>query len=138
DILEYQRDFYQEAAREAANSSVRAYVFGSEEDRGSSFELAKLISQHDIEVYELGSGLEQDGQTFTGGASYIVPADQKQHRLLTAMFEQRTEFPDSLFYDVSTWTLPHAFNVPYAELGSYSQNQLGQQMDIGNKPLGEI
>ena len=29
------------------------------------------------------------------------------------MFETRTEFLDSLFYDVSSWTLPLAFNLDY-------------------------
>jgi hypothetical protein len=36
------------------------------------------------------------------------------------MFEKRTTFKDSLFYDVSAWTFPLAFNVDYAELSSLS------------------
>lgn len=138
EILEYQRDFYREAAQEAEDSPIKAYVFGSEEDHGSSYELAKLIRQHDVEIYKLNGDLEYNGQTFSSDGSYIVPSNQKQYRLLRAMFERRTEFPDSLFYDVSAWTLPHAFNVPFAELDSYSEDRLGQQFNINNKPLGEV
>ena len=31
------------------------------------------------------------------------------------MFEKRTKFQDSLFYDISAWTFPLAFNLDYAE-----------------------
>lgn len=31
------------------------------------------------------------------------------------MFERRTEFRDSLFYDISAWTFPLAFNLDFAE-----------------------
>jgi len=36
--------------------------------------------------------------------------------LIKSMFEKRTQFKDSLFYDISTWTLPLAFGVDYEEL----------------------
>jgi hypothetical protein len=35
--------------------------------------------------------------------------------LVKAMFDVRTQFKDSLFYDVSAWTFNHAFGVDYAE-----------------------
>lgn len=50
----------------------------------------------------------------------MVPMEQKNHRLLKAMFERRTTFVDSLFYDISAWTLPLAFNMDYSELRSMS------------------
>jgi hypothetical protein len=34
------------------------------------------------------------------------------------MFETRTTFADSLFYDISAWTFPLAFDLDYAEVGS--------------------
>ena len=42
------------------------------------------------------------------------------------MFEKRTAFQDSLFYDISAWTFPFAFNVDYAE--NVSTNNLGNQV----------
>ncbi len=44
--------------------------------------------------------------------------EQKNPRLIKAMFEKRTTFADSLFYDISAWTFPLAFNVDYAEVTS--------------------
>lgn len=43
---------------------------------------------------------------------------QKNSRLVKAMFEKRTTFNDSIFYDISAWTFPLAFNMDYEELRS--------------------
>lgn len=46
----------------------------------------------------------------------IVPLDQPQHVLIRALFETITEFQDTKFYDVSTWTLPLSFGMQYTAL----------------------
>jgi hypothetical protein len=46
----------------------------------------------------------------------VALTDQPQYRLLTEMFIQRTAFEDNVFYDVSAWTLPLAYNLPFAAL----------------------
>ncbi|MFT5673796.1 MAG: hypothetical protein ACI9JT_002451, partial [Polaribacter sp.] len=57
----------------------------------------------------------ENGKAFKKGYSYVVPMNQKNQRLVKAMFDVRTTFKDSLFYDVSAWTFNHAFGVDYAE-----------------------
>ncbi|MGB7395718.1 MAG: zinc carboxypeptidase, partial [Pricia sp.] len=47
--------------------------------------------------------------------AYVIPKDQKNYRLVKAMFEKRTTFKDSIFYDVSAWTLPLAFDLDFTE-----------------------
>ena len=56
---------------------------------------------------------QHNNKTYKKGYAYVVPKNQKKHRLINAMFETRTKFLDSLFYDVSSWTLPLAFNLDY-------------------------
>ncbi|HBR54965.1 MAG TPA: zinc carboxypeptidase, partial [Flavobacteriaceae bacterium] len=63
----------------------------------------------------------KDGTNYKKGASYLIPKNQRQHRLVKAMFEKRTSFQDSLFYDVSAWTLPLAFNLDYNENATMAQ-----------------
>ena len=46
--------------------------------------------------------------------------NQKNQRLVKAMFDVRKSFKDSLFYDVSAWTFNHSFGVDYAENVSLS------------------
>ena len=42
-----------------------------------------------------------------------MPINQKKSKLIKAMFDTQTKFEDSLFYDVSAWTFPLAFNLNY-------------------------
>jgi hypothetical protein len=56
------------------------------------------------------------------------------------MFEKRITFEDSLFYDISGWTYPLAFNLEYAELNGrdYGKNQLGDKIDKAEFPKGLV
>ncbi|OBX27108.1 zinc carboxypeptidase [Gelidibacter algens] len=74
-----------------------------------------------------------DGKKFKKGYSYVIPKNQKNTRLINAMFEKRTTFEDSLFYDVSAWTFPLAFNLDYVE-GAASSNMGAEVTDLKMKP----
>lgn len=141
EILNYQRDFFANAAAEAADAEVEAYVYGAENDRARTHHFTELLKRHQIKVYKLADQLEVEGQTFETGSSYIIPSDQKQQRMIKALFQRRTTFSDSLFYDVSAWTMPYAFNLPFAELeGGFDAGLLGDEIqDIPTSlPEGEI
>lgn len=62
---------------------------------------------------------------------------QPQYRLIQALFEQRTTFTDSLFYDVSAWTFPLAYNLPFATL-SARQFTRGEAVDTLLFPKGQL
>lgn len=140
DLLEHMKEFYKESAKEAGASIIKAYVFGESSDKARTNALAKLLIQHKIKVYTLNSDFEYEGNTFESGKAYIVPTNQQQYKLITAVFERRTTFTDSLFYDVSAWTLPYAFNLPFVELRgrAYRENLLGKEFDGKDKPRGQI
>ena len=119
DLLNYQREFFAQARRQASSGGV--IVFGDENDRAKAFHLAELLKRHKIEVHEIASDFSQNGKNYKRGFSYAVPKNQRQHRLINAMFEKRTSFQDSLFYDISAWSLPLAFNLDYVENASTSR-----------------
>ena len=52
------------------------------------------------------------------------------------MFEKRLQFKDSLFYDISSWTLPLAFGVEYDELKTIPA--LGEKMNAGKLSSGKL
>jgi hypothetical protein len=112
EMLNYQRDFFSNARVEASKASG-AIVFGDEKDAAKTFHLAEILKRHKITFHELKQDYTSKGKTFKKGYSFVVPKNQKQHRLINAMFEKRTTFQDSLFYDISAWTFPLAFNLDY-------------------------
>ena len=120
ELLGYQRDFYNNARKEAARNKD-AIVFGDEKDAAKTYHLAEILNRHKIVLHELKSDFTANGKTFKKGYSYVVPKNQKQTRLIQAMFEKRTEFKDSLFYDISAWTFPLAFNLDYVENASINR-----------------
>ncbi len=118
-LLKYQQDFFRDARKESSKSNT--IVFGDEKDASRVYHLAEILQRHKIKIYELREDFSINGKTFKKGYSYVIPKKQKQHRLIKAMFEKRTTFKDSLFYDVSAWSLPLAFNMDYFEDTSKSR-----------------
>ena len=113
EILDYQKSFYKEAAKESSKFKNEAIIFGNSKDRYRTKKLAEILERHEVEIFELDSDVKHKNKTYRKGYAYVVPKNQKKYRLINAMFETRTEFLDSLFYDVSSWTLPLAFNLDY-------------------------
>ncbi|WP_422348627.1 M14 family metallopeptidase [Flagellimonas sp.] len=119
-LLDYQQKFYADMKTEVGRNRTKAIVFGDSKDASKTYHLAEILNRHQIKFHELANDVTISGKQYKKGASYVVPMDQKNPRLIQAMFEKRTTFKDSLFYDVSAWTFPLAFNVDYANLSSLS------------------
>ena len=119
-LLDYQQKFYGDMRNETAKSKAKAIVFGDSKDAYKTWHLAEILNRHKIKFHELASDTKIEGKMYKKGYSYVVPMNQKNPRLINSMFEKRTTFQDSLFYDISAWTFPLAFNVDYANLASLS------------------
>lgn len=115
DLLKYQSDFFVNARKEGSKEGKKALVFGDEKDASKTYHLAEILKRHDIKFHELEKDFEADGKNYKKGYSYIIPKNQNNTRLINAMFEKRTTFTDSLFYDISAWSFPLAFNLDYTE-----------------------
>lgn len=140
EFLTYQRTYYSGAIEEARKSTRKAYVFGSEDDRNMTFRMAQLLNIHGIRSYRLKKDITTGSKTFKASQSYIVPLDQSQYRLIESIFEVRTTFRDSIFYDVSAWNMPMAYNLPFEALDSkvYSATLQGDIFSDSQKPQGSV
>ncbi len=132
DLLTYQRNFYQEKS----TATTKAYVFGNTSDKVRVWEMVNILRQHEIDVYQLAKDETFEGKTYNKGQAYIVPLSQAQHRLIQGIFEKRTSFEDSLFYDISAWSMPHCFNMPYSEVKV--PVTLGEKLTQNPFPQGKV
>ncbi|MCM2302013.1 MAG: M14 family metallopeptidase [Flavobacteriaceae bacterium] len=139
DLLNYQRNFYVEAAKKAEQDKTKALVFYDEKDATKVTILAQILNQHKIKIHQLKEDTKLNGKLFKQANSYVIPLQQKNYLLISSMFEKRTKFADSLFYDISTWTLPLAFNVTYDSISD--KKMIGDEItNISfktKKPLGK-
>ena len=126
ELLAFHRDFYATSDEIARESDNKAFVISMQRDRTRAQLLAQMLQRHRVRIYDLGRSYESEGLQYEPGQAFIVPVDQPQARLIKAAFEKVTAFPDSLFYDVSTWTMPLAFDVDYAEVQSNPSNLIGE------------
>jgi hypothetical protein len=132
ELLDYQRSFYKNAT---ATPTGKAYIYGDAKDPAKTNLFTQMLLRHQIAVYKLNNSPLK-------GSNMAVPLDQPQHTLIKAIFNKQLEFTDSLFYDITSWTMPLAFGLSYQEVdnlptGSYNQRvtdtRLPQGMVVGGQ-----
>jgi len=126
ELLEYQKDFFNQWPAKASQDSEKGVIFSSN-DQGRIKELLRILNNHQIEVQQLEGPRKIAGKEWPAKISYVVNFKQQQYGLIKAMFETRTEFTDNTFYDVSAWTFPLAFNFDYHHLNKDELQRLPLQ-----------
>jgi hypothetical protein len=138
----YLKTFYGSVITEALQDSIEAYVF--EEDGANSQEMLRILQLHRVEVYRLQKDLPAAQTTtrfvpadsvFRSGLAFVVPSGQAQYRFIRTLFERPLAFTDSIFYDISAWTLPDAMGLAWAAVSrrQFTADVLGQRVDALNE-----
>lgn len=118
ELLDHQKAFYLSASVSAANDPVKGYLFGDPYDKAKTSHFIELLQQHQIKVYRLKSDVNARPVRFEKEHAFVVPLNQPQYRMVKTLFEKVIRYQDSTFYDVSAWTMPLYFNMPYQEVRS--------------------
>ena len=102
--------------------------------------MAEILEKQEIDFYRPSRRIKLNDEEYLPENSYIIPLKQRNYKLAKGIFERRTTFQDSLFYDISGWTYPMAFNIEYAEMSSrdYGRNQLGEKVENLEFPQGQV
>lgn len=138
ELLRFQKEFYSSALKLGEESETKAYVFGNEKDKIKTQRFVDILNQHQIEVYQNEKDITVDHAVFKSADSFIVPVKQRQYRLITSIFEEVTSFRDTSFYDVSTWTMTHAFDLHCARLNSSKEFQISGKPVSAKKIEGKV
>ena len=116
EFLSFQRDFYNQST-----NATGGYIFGDKNDRAKTALFIEMMLRHGIEVKEYVGATDAE---FEKGATYTVALNQPQQVLIKAIFDKQLTFTDSLFYDISSWTMPLAFGIPYKQTSSFNAGSL--------------
>ncbi|RMG71465.1 MAG: zinc carboxypeptidase, partial [Bacteroidetes bacterium] len=112
-LLAHQQAFFKESLAWGQARDTAAWHLSPQQDRVRVRAFLELMDRHQIRVLSTEAG------------GWVIPLGQAQARLIQAMFERRTHFQDSVFYDVSAWTLPLAFGLPWEPLSPAALKELG-------------
>ena len=139
EMLDYQRTFYKNNITDGKNSAIGGWIY-SDVDAYKLKRYNEIMLAHQLEVYPITQDLRFDGKLYKANESYYIPMEQIQSKMAKTIFEKVRTFPDSLFYDVSAWTMPLAFDLQYSELkkGEKSKLQLGSRMSTAQKINGKL
>ena len=118
-LLNYMKGFYDDQIDPA--NKYESIIFGKQKDKSTVHHLADVLNSHKIKFNTLSQDVEVNGTKYSKENSYIVPLNQPKRTLIRAMFDTQTSFNDSLFYDVSAWTFPLAFNVNYDKTDRFNK-----------------
>lgn len=140
EFLTYQKNYYLSAINDAKKSIKKAYVFGSESDQNTTFKMAQFLNVHGINSFVLKKDISTGKKNFKASKAYVVPLGQPQYRMIESIFETRTTFADSIFYDVSAWNMALAYNLPYETLNAiqFTADLAGDLYSVSQKPSGKI
>lgn len=128
-LIDFKESFYKESLELAGQSKHRTLVFEAGRDRARLMKFAAVLLRHDIHVFE---------KVVDGQSQLIVPVRQPEYRFLLSLTEVRTNFRENIFYDVSTWNLPMAYNVKMESLSkAISTNGLNRLSLEGLQPKTE-
>ena len=138
-LLNYQRDFYVKSAAAAKDEAVKGYVFQAPSDRARTYRLLENLLVHGIKVHKLAKDVQLGKQTFNAGEAYVIPLEDQTYFYKTkAIWEKLDDsaYKSKIFYDITTWTFPLAYNVAHADLNSVD-GLLGERAEL-QFPEGEV
>ncbi|PHR58259.1 MAG: peptidase M14 [Robiginitomaculum sp.] len=116
DILDYTFKYRKGQFQNALVDPVKAYVFADDNDPARAQHFLDMLARHNIPVHAVDSTFMVGQVSFKKGHAWIVKTNGPQYGLVKSLFETRTSFEDEIFYDISSWNIPLAFNLPYAPL----------------------
>lgn len=116
-LLEYFKE-----ARNPKNQKgdTKAYIL-SRDEQSYSFDVINLLLDHGVQVYETTQDqrlsntfdywdASEATRTIESG-SFVIPTEQPAHLFIHTLFRRQLEIRDSVMYDMSTWTVPMAYNL---------------------------
>lgn len=111
-LIAYQAEFFATARRAAQQVGHAGWLLGDDGDPVRARKLVHLLLQHSIRILPVTESLTVAGHRHAPGSAWFIPADQDHFRFLKSVLDPILDLPMETFFDVSTWPLGMAWNLP--------------------------
>ncbi len=110
----YMLDFYQAQLRQDTNEGI---MFSASHSRAITWHFLNMLHQHHIKVYQIAGGLSK--KEMRQGQHFFIPFKGNNPALVHSIMDaNKSNFSDSIFYDISAWTIPMAYNLKYETINN--------------------
>lgn len=125
-LMEMRKQFYLTAKQQATNSIIKGYSFGDAKDFNRTKAFIDLLLLHKIDIYKVPNSTD-----------YFVPTAQDNYIMVKSIFENQITYKDSTFYDASTWSLIHAYGLPFTEVKTSMalSEKINAPLVLNNTPI---
>lgn len=125
-LIEMRKQFYLTAKQQATNSIIKGYSFGDAKDFNRTKAFIDLLLLHKIDIYKVPNSTD-----------YFVPTAQDNYIMVKSIFENQITYKDSTFYDASTWSLIHAYGLPFTEVKTSMalSEKINAPLVLNNAPI---
>lgn len=116
ELLQYSFDAWN---YRSSASPTKAY-FLPDDSSGYLYDAISLLMSHGVKVERATADFSVEALNYRSGkterktlskGAFIVPAKQPRHLFIHSVMERNMALEDSVMYDVSTWSIPLAFNL---------------------------
>ena len=106
-LQHYMSDFYTHLPHQDDNLGI---LFAASPSRAVTWHFLTMLQHHDINVCRVKGGLKKKRMQDT--EHYFIPFRGNNPAIVQSIMETNlSHFADSVFYDVTAWTLPLAYNI---------------------------
>ena len=116
-------NYYKEAFEPKSKKGDETAYFLPNNPNDYTYDVINMLMKHNVEIEQLESDATLRAYDYkTGNVSqrrfsagdFMIRATQPKHLFVNTLFKRNLDIEDSVMYDMSTWSVPQAFNLDAA------------------------
>lgn len=134
DLVDYFRSFF------ASGEDKTTYIFPDDGGSGYLYDMLGILHKHGVEIHRTQSESSLNntfsyrsgtsGRVSVPAGSFVVSADQPRRVFVNTMLKRDLVLEDSVTYDMTSWSMPLAYNVD----GYYRSSGSGMSLESLEAP----
>ena len=132
--------FRKSVSQSSQKGNTTAYILKNNAD-DYTYQVINMLRKHNVEIERATEEFDQrnsysywDGSSSTRSfeaGDFIIKTDQPKHLFVNTLFRKQLQIGDSVMYDMSTWSVPLAYNLDAA----WTTNGVGVSTDMVSEDL---